>query len=81
MTGAPEGPRELDCRGMRCPQPIIELARHLADVEVGGLLAVVANDPAAGPDVRAWCRMKGHGLAGEDHADDGTPRYMVRRLW
>ena len=66
---------------MRCPGPIIELARHLADVEVGGLLAVVATDPAAGPDVRAWCRMKGHGLAGEDRADDGTPRYIVRRLW
>jgi tRNA 2-thiouridine synthesizing protein A len=81
VTGDPEFARELDCRGMRCPQPIIELARHLADVDVGGLLAVVATDPAAGPDVRAWCRMKGHELAGEGRSDDGTPRYIVRRLW
>ena len=70
----------LDCRQMRCPQPVIELARHLGDVEVGELLAVAATDPAAGPDIRAWCRMKGHELAGEDVADDGTPRYIVRRL-
>lgn len=73
-------PRELDCRGMRCPRPIIELARHLAGVEVGGLLAVAATDAAAGPDIRAWCRMKGQEFAGQDRAEDGTPRYVVRRL-
>ncbi len=73
-------PPELDCRGMRCPRPIIELARHLGDVEVGGLLAVAATDDAAGPDIRAWCRMKGQEFAGQDRADDGTPRYIVRRV-
>ena len=49
---------ELDCRTMMCPMPVIELARHLADVEVGGLIAVVALDRAAAVDVPAWCRMK-----------------------
>ena len=73
-------PQELDCRGLRCPQPVIELARHLGDVEVGGLLAVVATDPAAGPDIRAWCRMKGQEFVGGDLSSDGTPRYIVRRL-
>ena len=70
----------LDCRGMRCPQPVIELARHLADVDVGGLLAVVATDPGAGPDIKAWCRMKGQEFVGEEVTQDGTPRYIVRRL-
>ena len=70
----------LDCRGMRCPQPVIELARRLADVAVGERLAVVATDPAAGPDIRAWCRMKGQEFVGEEVTDDGTPRYIVRRL-
>ena len=31
---------ELDCRGMLCPLPVIELGRRLADVPVGGLVAV-----------------------------------------
>ena len=70
---------ELDCREMPCPMPIIELARHLTDVEVGELLAVVAHDPAAAVDVPAWCRMKSQQYAGADLADDGTPRYVVRR--
>ena len=73
-------PRELDCRGLRCPQPVIELARRVGDVAVGGLLAVVATDPAAGSDIRAWCRMKGQEFVGEEVTGDGTPRYIVRRL-
>ena len=71
---------ELDCRGMLCPAPVIALGRHLADVPVGGTLAVVATDVAARVDVPAWCRMRGQEYAREDTAEDGSPRYVVRRL-
>lgn len=70
----------LDCRGRRCPLPILELARHIGDVPVGATLTVEADDPAARPDIAAWCRMRGHETAGESTASDGTPRYVVRRL-
>jgi TusA-related sulfurtransferase len=81
----PSGPEwqvalEMDCRELPCPMPVIELARHLGDVEVGELLAVVARDPAAAVDVPAWCRMKAQEFVGTDAADDGVPRYVVRRL-
>jgi tRNA 2-thiouridine synthesizing protein A len=71
---------ELDCRGLRCPLPIIRLANSIGDVPVGDRLAVVADDPAARPDVKAWCRMRGQEYLGEDAAEDGTPRYLVQRL-
>lgn len=71
---------ELDCRGMLCPLPIIELGRRLEDVPVGGTIAVVASDVAARVDVPAWCRMRQQEYLGEDAAEDGTPRYRVRRL-
>lgn len=71
---------ELDCRGLPCPRPIIELAKHIGDVEPGEVLAVVSDDPAARYDVPAWCRMRGHDYAGEDLAEDGVPRYLVRRV-
>jgi tRNA 2-thiouridine synthesizing protein A len=70
---------ELDCRGMLCPAPVIELNRHLGDVEPGETIGVVATDVAARVDVPAWCRMRGQEYLGEDTADDGTPRYLVRR--
>ncbi|WP_205474743.1 sulfurtransferase TusA family protein [Nocardioides sp. SYSU D00038] len=71
---------ELDCRGLPCPRPVIELARHLGDVAVGETLAVVADDPAARHDVPAWCRMRSQRYDGEDAAADGVPRYLVTRL-
>ena len=71
---------ELDCRDMLCPLPIIELARHIGDVEVGRVVAVVATDAAARHDVPAWCRMRQQEYLGEEIADDGVPRYLVRRL-
>ncbi|WP_139981215.1 sulfurtransferase TusA family protein [Nocardioides litoris] len=74
-----DGALELDCRGMLCPAPIIELGRRHAEVAVGSVVAVVADDPAARYDVPAWCRMKGQDYLGEERADDGTPRYLVRR--
>lgn len=72
--------KEIDCRDLPCPRPIIELARALPAVAVGERLAVVARDPAARYDVPAWCRMRDQEYVGEDTADDGVPRYVVKRL-
>ena len=47
----------LDCRGMRCPRPIIELA--LAAARSTDELLLLADDPATEVDVPAWCRMRG----------------------
>ena len=34
---------ELDCRGLVCPAPVIELARRIGDVAIGELVGVVAD--------------------------------------
>jgi tRNA 2-thiouridine synthesizing protein A len=64
----------LDCRGMKCPRPIIEVARRITEVNVGSVLQLLADDPAAGPDLAAWCRMRGQTLVASD-----PPRFIVRR--
>ena len=71
---------DLDCRGVPCPRPIIELAKAVASVEVGDTVAVTADDPAARVDVQAWCRMRAQEYVGEETAADGVPTYVVRRL-
>ncbi len=71
---------ELDCRGQRCPLPVIELARHVTDVPIGAVVAVVATDPAARHDVPAWCRMRDQEHLGEETTPDGAVRLLVRRL-
>lgn len=67
---------ELDCRGMLCPLPVIELGKRHADVPVGAVVAVLADDVAARTDIPAWCRLKGQEYLGEDPSG----RYLVRRL-
>ncbi|GGO87371.1 hypothetical protein GCM10011584_11810 [Nocardioides phosphati] len=71
---------DLDCRGLRCPAPIIALAKALPGVAVGDEIAVAATDVAARADTQAWCRMRGQEYLGEETAEDGTPVYRVRRL-
>jgi len=70
----------LDCRGKRCPLPVIELARRVGEVGVGEVVAVLADDPAARVDIPAWCRMRGQEYAGESTGAGGVPSYAVRRL-
>ncbi|MBZ5736743.1 sulfurtransferase TusA family protein [Nocardioides mangrovi] len=67
---------ELDCRGLLCPLPVIELGKRYAEVPVGGVVAVLADDVAARTDIPAWCRMRGQDYLGEDP----TGRYLVRRV-
>lgn len=69
----------LDCRGMRCPRPVIELARRIGEIPVGATVTVVADDPAAAPDIPAWCRLRGQEYAGEQSVE-GCPAYVVRRV-
>lgn len=64
----------LYCVGMFCPRPIIELARHIADISVGEAVELFADDPAAGPDVAAWCRMRGQRLVTAE-----ATRWVIRR--
>ena len=70
----------IDARGRRCPLPILDLARAITSIEVGATITVEADDPAARPDIAAWCRMRGHEYVGELPTADGTPGFTVRRL-
>ncbi|WP_268219680.1 cysteine desulfurase/sulfurtransferase TusA family protein [Streptomyces sp. EMB24] len=69
----------VDALGRRCPIPVIELARVIGDVPVGGLVRVLADDEAARLDIPAWCEMRGQEYVGEQPADRGAA-YVVRRL-
>jgi tRNA 2-thiouridine synthesizing protein A len=71
---------ELDCRQMRCPLPVIELASAFGQLAIGDTIAVAATDATAEFDIPAWCRMRGQEYLGRDTAADGTARYLVRRI-
>ncbi len=45
--------KEIDCIGMKCPRPIIEIAKA-ARKSPGSILKVTADDFAFESDVNAW---------------------------
>lgn len=63
----------VDARGLRCPLPVIRLARAAADLAVGELVTVWSTDPAAVHDVPAWARMRGHAVVGSTVLDADPP--------
>jgi tRNA 2-thiouridine synthesizing protein A len=51
---------ELDCRGKRCPLPIIELSKKIKESEIGQEVLLLSDDPATAADLSAWARMTGN---------------------
>lgn len=55
---APESDKteHLDCRGLRCPEPIMQIARKIRKLDDQTLLEVLADDDAFPADVEAWAK-------------------------
>ncbi|WP_327694344.1 cysteine desulfurase/sulfurtransferase TusA family protein [Streptomyces sp. NBC_00459] len=69
----------VNALGKRCPVPVIELAKVIGDVQVGGTIRVLSDDEAARLDIPAWCEMRAQEYMGEQPAEKGTA-YLIRRL-
>ncbi|WP_405661636.1 cysteine desulfurase/sulfurtransferase TusA family protein [Streptomyces sp. NBC_01166] len=76
---APRASLVVDALGRRCPIPVIELAKVIGEVPVGGTVTVLSDDEAARLDIPAWCAMREQEYVGEEPADHGSA-YVVRRL-
>ncbi|CAO5174056.1 tRNA 2-thiouridine synthesizing protein A [Frankia sp. AiPs1] len=77
--GMTDGSTVVDARGRRCPLPIIDLARAIVTVAPGETVTLWANDPAAGPDVAAWCRLRNHELVSTGALPPDGEEFVVRR--
>lgn len=68
----------LDFRGLLCPVPIMKIAKAIKTVEVGQVVEMLADDPGAPADMRAWTKQTGHELL-DSQADGGVFRFLIRR--
>ncbi len=70
--------RRIDCTGMSCPMPIVEIAKAVRAMEPGDVLEVTANDLAFKLDVEAWSRKTGHALASFEEGDVQVAEIRVK---
>ena len=68
----------IDCCGMQCPGPIMEVYQHLNGMSDGELLEVSASDPGFSRDIVSWCKRTGNTLV-SNGKQDGAYTALIRR--
>ena len=53
-----EPEKTLDVRGLYCPSPAMQTVVELSKMQVGQILLVLADDPAAEDDISDLCRSR-----------------------
>jgi len=68
----------LDCKGMLCPLPVVEIAMKMRTVPAGQVLAVFCDALGAHSDIPAWCEMTGNEFLGSEPDGKGA-RYYIKK--
>lgn len=76
VEGAP-AERLLDARGLKCPLPVLRARKAMKGMASGAVLTVIADDPAAPADFRAFCAQTGALLLELAEEDGGTARLRI----
>ena len=50
----------VDCRGVKCPLPVLKTEKQLAQMGAGMRVVVLATDPIAKIDIPLFCTQNGH---------------------
>lgn len=69
----------LDAIGLYCPEPIFRTKEAIEQIEIGQVLEILADDPAAEEDITRWAKRTGNQLLKFDK-DGRTLRFLVKKL-
>ncbi len=69
----------LDARGLFCPVPVLRTRDRLRSLPPSGRLDVLADDPLARLDLRAFCAQEGHTYLEEREEPDGGWRMALQK--
>lgn len=79
MDDDPAVTRTLDCLGLYCPEPLFQTREAIDAIEVGEVLEVLSDDPAAEEDLSRFAKRAGHEVVSVEN-DSGQLRILMRRL-
>ncbi len=68
----------LDVKGLACPLPVLRAKKAMREVAPGETLEVLATDPGAAADFKAFCQTTGHTLV-ETREDAGVFAFVIRK--
>jgi tRNA 2-thiouridine synthesizing protein A len=71
--------RTLDCLGLYCPEPVFKTRMELDELNVGEVLEVLADDPAAEEDIRSLVKHLGQELL-EVKKEGNTVHLLIKKI-
>ncbi len=73
-----EPKKTLDCIGLFCPEPLFQTRENIDSIEVGEILEVLTDDPAAEEDLKRFAKRTGHEIIHFEKADDRM-RFLIKK--
>jgi TusA-related sulfurtransferase len=70
--------KTLDCVGLFCPEPLFQTREEMDSIEVGKVLEVLANDPAAEEDIKRFAKRTGHEIIKFEKQKDHI-RFLIKK--
>ena len=78
MTSTSSADESLDCIGLFCPEPLFQARNQMDELEVGQVLEILADDPAAEEDLTRFAKRAGHEVVAVE--DLGAyKRFLIRK--
>lgn len=71
--------RMLDATGLYCPEPVFRTKIEIERMQVGQVLTVRADDPAAKDDISRWVSRNGHELLSTSQ-DGPVVEFSIRKV-
>ncbi|MGE5485263.1 MAG: sulfurtransferase TusA family protein [Ignavibacteriales bacterium] len=68
---------QVNCRGLQCPGPLVQVAREARNASKGDVLVVEATDMGFKRDIAAWAGKTGHELVSLEESG-GLIRARIR---
>lgn len=72
--------KEVDASGLKCPLPILRCKKGLSELGAAKVLKIIATDPGAVKDFKAFCAQTGHELLQLDEENDAYVFYIKKRV-
>ncbi len=69
---------KLDCYGLLCPMPIIQIAKKIKEIKIGDVLEVIATDEGIKSDLPAWAATTDHGFLGIEQQGELYKGYIKK---
>ena len=79
MIEISESNKTIDVRGLYCPSPALQTTVELSKMQVGEILKVLADDPAAEDDITDLCHKRGHELL-ELKKNDNDLEFTIKKI-